>query len=106
MNMQAMPSARYVILTSKPGQYHTEAVAGIVPLDTYDYVDSGRCVATFVVALLSADTKVRIVDDTDPSVVNLVPTRFLENFATLDAAREALHQLAGHGGTHARLNRR
>ena len=97
-----MNQAMYVILTSKPGQFRTEAVPGVDPVETWEYLFYGRCTATFVIAELS-DTqhplKVRVIDEADKSaeVVNHVPTKFLERFDTLDAARTALQSLAHFG---------
>lgn len=106
MNQHAGAISMYVILTSKPGQYRSEAVENIVTLDTYDYVYCGRHIATHVIAALSAETKIKVTDETEPPVVNLVPTRFLEKFATRDAALKALQHLAGHGNAEAQLIRR
>ncbi len=92
----------YVILTSKPGQFRTEAVPGVDPVETWEYLFYGRCTATFVIAEL-ADTqpapKVRVIDEADSAaeVVNHVPTKFLERFDSLDAARTALQSLAHFG---------
>lgn len=94
----------FVILTSKPGQFRTEAVAGVQPLETWEYLFYGRPKAIFVIAELvetQKTVKVRVIDETgdadaDP-VVNHVPTKFLERFDTLDAAHAALRQLAHFG---------
>jgi hypothetical protein len=51
-----------------------------------------------VIAKLEGPTRVRIVDETPPLVVNDVPTKFLEKFATVEGARRELEQLAAHGG--------
>jgi len=48
---------------------------------------------------------VRIVDETPPQVVNLVPTKFLEKFKTVEAARRELEALASSGGSEAALTR-
>lgn len=94
----------FVILTSKPGQFRTEAVPGVVPVETWEYLFYGRPKATFVIAVLQdvpASTKVRVIDETDgpdaAPVVNHVPVKFLERFDTLDAAHAALRQLAHFG---------
>lgn len=87
----------FVLLTSRPSQFHTEPTDGITAVEAYDYVFYGKRTARFVIAELAADTKVRIRDDTPPGVVNLVSTRFLDKYATLDAARDALRQLASFG---------
>lgn len=94
----------YVILTSKPGQFRTEAVPGVEPLETWEYLFYGRPTATFVIAELvetATKLKVRVIDETGgpdaEPVINHVPTKFLERFDTLDAAHAALKQLAHFG---------
>ena len=97
----------YVILTSKPGQFRTEAVPGVQPLETWEYLFYGRSKAIFVIAeLVETDktVKVRVIDETGEGVdtgaapvVNHVPTKFLERFDTLAAAHDALHKLARFG---------
>ena len=42
----------YVILTSKPGKFRTEAVEGVKPLEAYDYLFYGDKKAHFVIAEL------------------------------------------------------
>ena len=95
----------YVILTSKPGQFRTELTDGLQAVESYDYTYCGRKRAHFVIAELSLPTKVRIVDETPPMVVNLVPTKFLEKFKTIEGARRELEALASSGGREAALNR-
>ncbi len=94
----------YVILTSKPGQFRTEPMEGslddIRPLETYDYVFYGRATASFVIAELHQPVKVRVIDESagrEAETINLVPSKFLERFDTLDAARAALQGLAKFG---------
>ena len=87
----------YVILTSKPGQFRTELGEDMQPVETYDYMFCGRKRAQFVIANLLRETKVRIVDETSAPTVNLVPTKFLPRFDTIDKARHELKQLASFG---------
>ncbi|WP_325345064.1 ferredoxin [Xylophilus sp.] len=85
----------YVILTSKPGQFRTEAGAGLRPVQAYDYLFFGRPKARFVIAELTgelAGTRVRVIDESGHGAVNPVPVKFLERF---DSAEDALHEL-GH----------
>ncbi|SDP30893.1 hypothetical protein SAMN04488595_10725 [Ralstonia sp. 25mfcol4.1] len=94
----------FVILTSKPGQFRTEAVPGVEPRETWEYLFYGRPKAIFVIAELmetQQPVKVRVIEestapDADP-VINHVPTKFLERFDTLDAAHDALQKLAHFG---------
>jgi hypothetical protein len=77
-------------LTSKPGQFRTELVDG----------------AHFVIAELTREVKIRIIDEASSPVVNLVPSKFLPRFASLEKARAELEQLAGNGAVDAELLRR
>ncbi|PVY70518.1 hypothetical protein C7414_11384 [Cupriavidus alkaliphilus] len=87
----------FVLLTSRPGQFRTEPTDGLTAVEAYDYVFYGKATARFVIAELAAETRVRIREETPPGIVNLVSTRFLDQYATLEAARDALHQLASFG---------
>ncbi|HET9576587.1 MAG TPA: ferredoxin [Usitatibacter sp.] len=88
----------FVILTSKPGQYRTEIGEGLEPVERYDYTLCGRTRARFVIARLAGPTRVRVVDETPPPVVNYVPSKFLPRFETLEGARRELADLARSGG--------
>jgi hypothetical protein len=88
----------YVILTSKPGQFRTEVTEGLEPLEAYDYLCFGRKRAGFVIARLATPTRIRIVDESAPPVVNLVPSKLLEKFESVERARRELQELARTGG--------
>lgn len=87
----------FVLLTSRPGQFRTEPSDGMTAIEAYDYVFYGKRTARFVIAELTADTKIRVREDAPPGIVNLVSTRFLDKYATLEAARDALRKLASFG---------
>jgi hypothetical protein len=93
----------YVILTSKPGQFRTEPGADLQPVESYDYLFYGRKRAHFVIARVDRDTKVRIVEEGEQPAVNLVPSKFLPSFDTVEQAREELKQLAHFGSVQAAL---
>ena len=95
----------YVILTSKPGQFRTEASPGLAPIETYDYLFYGRQRARFVIAQLLGEGRVKIVDEAEPPTVNLVPTKFLEKFDTLERARQELKHLCSFGDMDTQLVR-
>ena len=87
----------YVILTSKPGQFRTETVHGLRPLEAYDYLFYGQTKAHFVIAeLLEERTKIRVVED-GTSIVNDVPAKFLEKFETTEQALWELRHLTTFG---------
>jgi hypothetical protein len=100
----------YAILTSKPGQFRTELGDGMRTIESYDYIFCGRKRAHFVIVELSADVKVKIVDESAPResspAVNLVPSKFLPKFGSLEAARRELEQLASLGKLDIALVRR
>lgn len=87
----------YVILTSKPGQFRTEPGPGLKLLEAYDYWFCGRVRAHFVIAELEQPTRVRVIDEAPPETVNLVPSKFLEAFDSLAAARRELDTLGRFG---------
>jgi len=95
----------YVILTSKDGIFRTEADASLRPVEAWDYLFHGTRRAHFVVAELLAETRVRIVDDQLPPNVNLVPSKLLEHFDTLDDARRELTTLTRFGRMDTELRR-
>ncbi len=95
----------YVILTSKPGQFRTDVTEGLVPVEAYDYVFSGRVRAQFVIAELTRAMKVTVVDEVFPPVVNRVPSKFLPSFMSVDAARSELNHLTQYGSVHAALEK-
>jgi len=97
--------ATYVILTSKPGQFRTELVEGVEPVEAYDYLFCGRKRAHFVIARLAREVRIRIIDEAAAPIVNLVPSKFLPSFPSVERARAELTQLAGGGAVDAKLVR-
>lgn len=95
----------YVILTNKDGQFRTELCEGLAPAEQHDYFFYGQRRARFVIAQLLRPVKVAIVEEGDPAVRNLVPSKFLPSFETLDAARQELQQLVNFGHLDVRLVR-
>lgn len=87
----------YVILTTKTCQFRTELSAGLNPIEAYDYVFYGRVRARFLIAELSAPTRIRIIDETEPVTVNDVPSKFLEKFERIESARRELQYLCAFG---------
>lgn len=88
----------FVILTSKPGQYRTEIGPGLSGVEAWDYLFYGRVRAQFVIAELRGEARVRVIDEVEPPVVNEVPSKFLEKYADVAAARRSLESLARFGG--------
>ncbi|MBL0945095.1 MAG: ferredoxin [Hydrogenophaga sp.] len=101
-----MSPAMYVILTTKPGQFRTEAGEGLQPIEAWDYVFFGRVKARFLIAELLTPTRVRVIDEGEPVTVNSVPSKFLESFQSLDAARRELQHLCSFGSMQASLQPR
>ena len=87
----------YVILTSKPGQYRTEIGDGLKPVEAWDYVFCGRLRAQFVIAKLTGNPRVRIVDLDDAPIVNDVPSKFLQKYAAPEKARAELRNMTRFG---------
>lgn len=95
----------YAILTSKPGQYHAQADENATVVESYEYMFYGRLKAVFQLVKLERDGRIRITEDAPPHVSNSVPTKFLEQFDTLEQARAELNHLAGFGSLQAELRR-
>jgi hypothetical protein len=93
----------YVILTSKPGQFRTELVEGVRPIEAYDYLFGQTPKARFVIAELERETKIRVIDEVEPPVLNLVPTKFLPSYESLEQARQELEHLTAFGSVRAAL---
>lgn len=93
----------FVILTSKPGNFRTEPVAGVEPVAAYDYMFFGQRKARFVIAKLEQDVKVRVIEDVPGGTVNLVTSKFLEKFDTLERAKAELDHLISFGRMDTRL---
>ena len=93
----------YVILTSKPGNFRTETVEGLFPVAAYDYMFYGQLKARFVIARLDREVKVRVIEDGPGGSVNLVPSKFLEKFDTIERALAELRQLTSFGHMDTRL---
>ena len=85
--------AHFIILTSKPGVFHTEIGQDTSPIERYDYVFHGRTRASFVIATLERETRIALVDDNEPSIVNRVPSKLFTKYTSPLEARRDLEQL-------------
>lgn len=103
--MSAM-EASYVILTSKPGVFRTEVGADVDIVETYDYLFYGRALAVFCIARLHGETRLVVTEETPPYVVNRVPSKFLEKFPSVAAARKELAHLTRFGSMESTLTLR
>ncbi|MPS27308.1 ferredoxin [Pigmentiphaga sp.] len=87
----------YIILTSKPGIFHTESGPDLEPVEAYDYVSYGKTRAHFIIARLARPTRVRVIEDEPPHISNTVPSKFLPQFPSLEQARAELAALTRFG---------
>lgn len=95
--------AQYLILTSRPGVYRTEPGPECQPVAAFDYLWCGRLRARYLIARLDAPARVRVIDEGEPASVNLVPTKFMPAFASVQDAHAELLALARGGGAESRL---
>ncbi len=85
--------AVFVILTSKAGVFRTEPGPALEVLETYEYFFHGTRKAHFTIASLRRPTRIVIVDEGEPAMVNSVPSKLLPKYASLVAARRELQHL-------------
>lgn len=92
----ALSGELFVILPNKPGEYRTEPLGDLTPVDAWDYFYGGRHLATFVIARVHGSARIRVIDETEfPYAVTVMPIRFLEKFRDRAAAVSALGVLVG-----------
>lgn len=89
----------YIILTSKVDEYVAKPDTGISPVESYSYYFYGKNKADFTIAEVGADGggRVCIVESGNSGLINSVPIKFYEKFATLEEARDELKQLVTFG---------
>jgi hypothetical protein len=95
----------YVLLTTKPGEFKTEVTPGLAPVESYDYIFYGHKRARFTIAELDEPTRIKIVEDEPPQIVNNVPSKLFEKFETLEAARAELKTLTTYGSMDIKLQK-
>jgi hypothetical protein len=95
---------RFVILSSKPAVYHTDANDDLHVMETWDYRFCGQVKTSFAIAELLRVCKVRVTDEAPPERVTWVPCKFLPSFESLEAARRELRVLVGFGSIDAELD--
>jgi hypothetical protein len=84
----------YIILTTKPGLYRSEATEGMRPIESHAYYYGDRHVATYIITELERTSSyVRIVETTPGGTINLVPTKFFDHFPTSADALDSLREL-------------
>ena len=74
-------------------------------VEAYDYAFCGRSRARFVIAQVEGEPKVRIVEESSSPAVNLVPSKFLPRFDSVEKARRELESLVGFGSLDVSLTR-
>lgn len=96
----------YIILTSKDGEFDTEAGDDIRTVETHDYYFYGQHKATFVISELQGESRIKVKSAGEPPLVNSLPTKFLEKFNSVDAARKELASLTLFGKLQTQLVKR
>ena len=83
----------YVILTSKLGIFRTEIGAGLKPVEAWNYSLFGKLRSRFVIAEIEGAPRITLIEEEQPQVVNHVPSKFLQKYDTVAAARRELQTL-------------
>ena len=87
----------FVILTDKAGVFRTEPNPSMRPVEVYDYLFYGQNRARFTLAEVLNETRLRIVEVDSDTPVNLVPSKLLEHFDSVEDARKELSSLTSYG---------
>ncbi len=95
----------FVILTDKDGVFRTEADDSLRPVEAWDYFFYGQHKARFTLAEVLRETRLRIVEPGPASPANLVPSKLLEHFDTIEDARKELSSLTTYGRMDCKLQR-
>ena len=95
----------YVIVTSKPGVFESVLEPVTTAVESYKYLFYGHCKAIFQLVELKQEGHVRITESEPPYTANLLSTKFLGHYDTLDAAREEIGHLTHFGDLDASLMR-
>ena len=88
-----MTAPQYVILTGRPGIFHTEIGPGLRAVERHDYVFNGRTKVRFVIAALERETKIVVVDEGEPPTFSQIPSKLLKKYASLIDSRRDIEQL-------------
>ena len=91
--MTSAATISFVILSAKPGIFHTEIGPDTPAVERYDYLFHGRIRARFVIAQLLKATRIRIIDEGQPPTVSQVPSKLLKKYASVADARRDLEAL-------------
>ncbi len=87
----------YIILTSKIGQFRTEIVTGLRPMEAYEYLFYKQKKALFVIAeLLDTNAKIRVIED-GTEIINDVPSKLFERFESVERAFNEIRHLTTFG---------
>jgi len=94
---------KYVLLTSKPGEYRTEPGSGVEVIAAYEYRFYGRLKAVFAIARIEQAARVRIIEEVPGGAINDIATRQMEKFDTPEEAHAELVSLTRFGTMQAEL---
>jgi len=94
---------KYVLLTSRPGEYRTEPGSGVEVIAAYEYRFYGRLKAVFAIARIEEGARVRIIEDVPGGSINNIATRQMEKFDTPEEAYAELVSLTRFGTMQAEL---
>lgn len=93
----------FIVLTSKPGEYRTEAGDGTTVLSSYEYRFYNKTKAIFSIAQIKDGARVVIIEEGEDGTVNNIPTRQMEKFTSVEEALSELEGLTQFGSIQAEL---
>jgi hypothetical protein len=95
--MTGTATPEFVVLTDRPGTFHTRGGSDTRAVECWNYAFCGRIRAHFVIAALLRETRIEVVDETLPVTVSRIPSRHLKKYASVEDARRDLAHLARPG---------
>lgn len=93
----------FIVLTTKPGEYRTEAGEGTTVLSSYEYKFYNKTKAIFSIAQIEEGARVVIIEDGEGGTINSIPTRQMEKFTSVEEALNELESLTQFGSIEAEL---
>jgi hypothetical protein len=99
-------SSTYIIVTSKPGKFHSELIGTSIQVETYEYYFHSELKAKFSIHQIEEEVQIKITDETLPVAINIISSKFLPRFDHIKMAQKELKTLIPNGSKYVRLDKK